>query len=167
LFVETWYAVPANAALRTLRAQLATALAQFLGDDFRWPVTVRVESRSGKLRLEFKPSDDGTAAGATGDTDGATTVPPERNRPLPGISEEISPDERAALEASVRNAPTVRQILDGADLEPRTSIEIAQRVEATCTPRWRHWVAVLVRLGYLERHPRTKKLRKLKDLDDD
>jgi hypothetical protein len=151
--------------MRTLRTQLAAALADFLGDDFRWPVTVVVEARSGKLRLEFRPED--TAGGATGDTDGATTVPPERNRPLPGISEEISPDERAALEASVRNAPTVRQILDGADLEPRTSIEIAQRVQATCTPRWRHWVAVLVRLGYLERNKRTKKLRKLKDLDDE
>jgi hypothetical protein len=156
-----------DAALRTLRSQFAAALSKFLGDDFRWPVVVKVESRSGKLRLEFKP-DDGTAGGATSDTDGATTGgPPQRDRPLPGNSEEISPDELASLEASVRNAPTVRQILDGAGLEPRTSIEIAQRVQATCTPRWRHWVAVLVRLGYLERNKRTKKLRKLKDLDDD
>jgi hypothetical protein len=128
-----------NAALRTLRTQLAAVLSKFLGDDFRWPVTVRVESRSGELRLEFKPSDDAAPA--------VDPARPPETRPDP------RPDPRHHL------TPMSADCLEAADATWRSSADLAQRAGWTYYARWRGAVGRLVQAGYLERQDGTKKLR--------
>jgi hypothetical protein len=158
-----------DAKLSALRAAVGTALAEFLGADFRCPVTVRIAAADGAdIRLRFSPPEGRADAGADGRASSAQTLA-SSGSVAPGVAPPGKKPKKTLpeLDASVRRSTRARKILAAADLTWQHCVDLAVAAGEKYGPRLRHYVRALVDLGYLERQPGTKKLRKLKDFDDD
>jgi hypothetical protein len=148
--------------------EFARLAAQLLGGDVAWPIRVTLKDRCGtahRLYLEAPASGANAAPDAKRDTSG-TGVPPAVPPvvPRPAKKKKKSLPE---LDAAVRASPVARAVLAAAGLAWQETVDLATAAGQTYCGRFRQHVAALVRLGYLERQAGTKKLRKLKDLDDD
>jgi hypothetical protein len=159
---------PLPGALR----EFARLAAQLLGGDVAWPIRVTLKDRCGtahQLYLEAPAGGADAAPDAERDTSG-TGVPPAVPPAVPPVVPRPAKKKKKSLpelDAAVRASPVARAVLAAAGLAWQETVDLATAAGQTYCGRFRQHVAALVRLGYLERQAGTKKLRKLKDLEDD